>query len=252
MAIGARILSNNLSGKTANVTFTSLTGTSEDLGLKTIPFNNINSYPYGIYDLYFEEYDHTYSLLVPDPTPLELTLEVEYSAGSINAIYTLLSNRPVSEELNVTFENILYFFTGSPITISTGVTISFGGISGQTIVVVDESYDNLEDYAFTQLSGTPSGSTWEIIVINPPIPTPTPTPTETESPTPTPSSTESPLETPTPTPTPSSTEEPQPTPTPTPTSTLPSENIIDAILIDDGSYLSVGGDEYLKFIDPVS
>ena len=173
-------------------------------------------------------YDYTYTLTVEDPTPLEFVLEVEYTAGSINAIYTLLSNRPVSEELNVTFENILYFFTGSPITISTGVTISFGGISGQTIVVVDESYDNLEDYAFTQLSGTPSGSTWEIIVINPPIPTPTPTPT------------------------PSSTEEPQPTPTPTPTSTLPSENIIDAILIDDGSYLSVGGDEYLKFIDPVS
>jgi len=237
MAIGARILSNNLSGKTADVTFEPITGGTFDLGLKTVPFNNLTTYPYGWYYLYFSEYDYEYSLFVPDPTPINLTLEVEYSAGSINAIYTLKSNRPVSQILNVTFENILEFFTGSPITIFTGVTIPFGGISGQTVVVVDESFDNLKDYLFSQLSGTPSGSTWEIVVINPlPTPTPTPTPTETESPTPTPSSTE----------------EPQPTPTPTPTSTLPSENIIDAILIDDGSYLSVGGDEYLKFIDPVS
>lgn len=243
MAIGVRILSNNLSGKTASVTFTPLSGGTFDLGSQTIPFNYLNSYPYGLYELYFSEYDYTYTLTVDDPNPLNLELNVEYTAGSINAIYTLLSNRPVSEELNVTFENILEFFTGSPITIFTGVTIPFGGISGQTVVVVDESYDNLKDYLFSQLSGTPSGSTWEIVVINP-IPTPTPTPTETETPTPTPTETE------TPTPTPSSTEEPQPTPTPT--STLPSENIIDAILIDDGSYLSVGGDEYLKFIDSVS
>ena len=89
---------------------------------------------------------------------------------------------------------------------------------------------------------------------NQPLPTPTPTPSNTNPPLPTPSPTPSNTNQPTPTPTPppSITEEPQPTPTPTPTSTLPSENIIDAILIDDGSYLSVGGDEYLKFIDPVS
>ena len=78
MAIGVRILSNNLSGKTANVTFDPVTGGTFDLGTKTVPFNNIDSYPYGIYNLYFAEYDYTYSLLVPDPTPLEFILEVEY------------------------------------------------------------------------------------------------------------------------------------------------------------------------------
>ena len=190
MAIGVRILSNNLSGKTATVTFTPLSGGTFDLGSQTIPFNYLNSYPYGLYELYFSEYDYTYTLTVEDPTPLELELEVEYTAGSINAIYTLLSNRPVNQVVDVTFENVLEFFTGSPITIFTGVTIPFGGISGQTVVVVDEIFDNLKDYLFSQLSGTPSGSTWEIVVINPlPTPTPTPTPTETESPTPTPSST---------------------------------------------------------------
>ncbi len=167
MAIGVRILSNNLSGKTATVTFNPLSGGTFNLGSKTVPFNNLTTYPYGWYYLYFSEYDYTYPLLVPDPTPINLILDVGYYPGSINSVYTLISDRPVSEELNVTFENVLEFFTGSPITIFTGVTIPFGGISGQTIVVVDESFDNLSDYLFSPLSGTPSGSTWEIVVINP-------------------------------------------------------------------------------------
>jgi hypothetical protein len=71
MAVGARITSNNLSGKTATVTFTpytgSTSGTTENLGTKTIPFNNINTHPYGDYNLYFAEYDYTYTLNVPEP-----------------------------------------------------------------------------------------------------------------------------------------------------------------------------------------
>jgi hypothetical protein len=71
MAVGARITSNNLSGKTATVTFTPYTGltsgTTENLGTKTIPFNNINTHPYGDYNLYFAEYDYTYTLNVPEP-----------------------------------------------------------------------------------------------------------------------------------------------------------------------------------------
>ena len=57
MAIGVRILSDNLSGKTANVTFLPLTGGTIDVGSKTIPFNYIDPYAYGLYQLYFEEYD---------------------------------------------------------------------------------------------------------------------------------------------------------------------------------------------------
>jgi len=71
MAVGARITSNNLSGKTATVTFTPYTGltsgTTENLGTKTIPFNNINTHPYGDYNIYFAEYDYTYTLNVPEP-----------------------------------------------------------------------------------------------------------------------------------------------------------------------------------------
>lgn len=72
MAVGARITSENLSGKTATVTFVPYTGTTsgttQNLGEKTIPFNNITTHPYGIYSLHFAEYDYTYTLTVPEPT----------------------------------------------------------------------------------------------------------------------------------------------------------------------------------------
>ena len=71
MAVGARISSENLSGKTATVTFTPYTGTTSgttvNLGTKTIPFNNLNTHPYGVYSLYLPEYDYTYTLRVPQP-----------------------------------------------------------------------------------------------------------------------------------------------------------------------------------------
>ena len=76
MAIGVRITSNNLSGKTADVTFTSITGTPLNIGAKTVPFNYYESYPYGTYDLYFSEYDYTYTIFVPDPTPLVINLRI--------------------------------------------------------------------------------------------------------------------------------------------------------------------------------
>lgn len=71
MAIGARITSTNLSGKTATVLFTPYTGltsgTTLNLGEQTIPFNNINSHPYGDYAIYLPEYDYTYTLNIPEP-----------------------------------------------------------------------------------------------------------------------------------------------------------------------------------------
>ena len=106
----------------------------------------------------------------PTPTfvPLNLELFAEYTPGSIIASYTLLLNRSYSEEINVTFENVLNVYSGSPITIFTGVTVSSGSLSGQTIVTIDEDYDNYTgEPFFSQLSGTPSGSTYEIFVIAP-------------------------------------------------------------------------------------
>ena len=71
MAIGARITSTNLSGKTATVTFTPYTGSTSgstvNLGTQTIPFNNITSHPYGNYAIYLAEYDYTYTLNIPEP-----------------------------------------------------------------------------------------------------------------------------------------------------------------------------------------
>jgi len=64
MAIGARILSNNLSGETVNVTFLPTSGGTIDLGTQTIPFNNITTDPYGVYEIYVPAYDYTYELTI--------------------------------------------------------------------------------------------------------------------------------------------------------------------------------------------
>ena len=73
MAIGVRILSDNLSGQTTNVTYFPDTGGTIDLGTQVFPFNYISSYYYGTYNCYVPTYDYTYSLdiLGPTPTPTE-------------------------------------------------------------------------------------------------------------------------------------------------------------------------------------
>jgi hypothetical protein len=167
--------------------------------------------------------------LTPTPTPtlepLNLTLFTEYEPGSIIAYYTLVLNRSYSEEINVTFENVLNVYSGSPITIFTGVTVSLGSLSGQTIVTINEDYNNYTgEPFFSQLSGTPVGSTYEIIVI-PFIPTPTPTPTFTSTPTPTLTS----------------------TPTPTPTPSTPTDILINPIITENDEYIIVGDNFYLMY-----
>ena len=233
---GVYISSVSLSGLTTEVTFFPQTGgTAVDLGNQVFPFSYVADYYYGTYNCYVPTYAYSYTVVVPAPTPtptptntetptptptlvpLELTLFAEYTSGSIISSYTLLLNRPYSEEINVTFENVLNVYSGDPITIFTGVTVNLGELSGQTIVTIDEDYNNYNGNPFfSQLSGTPSGSTYEIIVI-----TPTPTPTNTETPTltPTPTNTETPTNTPTPTNTETPTNTPTPTQTPTPTNT---------------------------------
>lgn len=88
MAIGARITSNNLSGKTATVTFVPYTGSTSgstvNLGTQTIPFNNITSHPYGVYSLYFSEYDYTYTLTINEPNSHTYTLMAQLSGNTTN------------------------------------------------------------------------------------------------------------------------------------------------------------------------
>jgi hypothetical protein len=71
MTIGVRILSNNLSGLTTNVTYHPLTGGTIDLGEKVFPFEYISDYYYGTYSCYVPTYDYNYTLTIlsPSPTP---------------------------------------------------------------------------------------------------------------------------------------------------------------------------------------
>lgn len=257
---GVSIFSENLSGLTTEVTFLPQTGGTVDLGEQVFPFSYIADYYYGTYNCYVPTYAYTYTVVVPAPSPtptttttptptptptfvpLNLELFAEYNPGSIIATYTLLLNRSYGEEINATFENVLNVYSGSPITILTGVTVSSGSLSGQTIVTIDEDYNNYNGVPFfSQLSGTPSGSTYEIFVIQP---TPTPTLTNTETPTPTPTNTETPTSTPTttntetPTQTPTETETPTPTQTETPTSTPTPTQVRFSFLVGSGSTLS--------------
>ena len=57
MAIGVRIESNNLSGKTTDVTFLPTSGGTIDLGSQTIPFNVLTADPYGVYQIYVPDYN---------------------------------------------------------------------------------------------------------------------------------------------------------------------------------------------------
>lgn len=69
MAIGVRILSDNLSGLTTNVTYLPESGGTIDLGVQTFPFNYISDYYWGTYNCYVPTYATIYSVIVPGPTP---------------------------------------------------------------------------------------------------------------------------------------------------------------------------------------
>jgi uncharacterized delta-60 repeat protein len=73
MAIGVRILSDNLSGLTTNVTYLPVSGGTIDLGTQTFPFNYISDYYWGTYNCYVPTYATMYSIVVPleeaTPTP---------------------------------------------------------------------------------------------------------------------------------------------------------------------------------------
>jgi len=69
MAIGVRILSDNLSGLSTNVVYYPQSGGTIDLGAQVFPFSYISSYYYGLYACYVPTYDYTYTVTVPEPTP---------------------------------------------------------------------------------------------------------------------------------------------------------------------------------------
>lgn len=68
MSVGVRILSNNLSGLTTNVTYYPESGGTVDLGEQVFPFEYLSSYYVGTYNCYVPIYDYTYSLYVSGTT----------------------------------------------------------------------------------------------------------------------------------------------------------------------------------------
>ena len=169
MAIGARITSENLSGKTATVTFIpytgSTSGTTQNLGTKTIPFNNITSHPYGVYNLYFAEYDYTYTLTVEQPL-IESQMFVHvnrmvgsdnYGAATLN--FTDLTAEIIDLDVDSTYWNARdvypltesgfgYFFSGRDnsderlVIFTDASNVEVGRYTGTT-----------EDYDFSSLKG---------------------------------------------------------------------------------------------------
>ena len=205
---------------------------------------------------------------------ITLTLDVDIEPGSIVAVYNLISDENLVNDVTINFTNVLGY-TGGTILIQTGVTISLGNSSGQTIVTINENFDSLDRTSLiTGVTSSESGSAYQIQVTpnqtfapvtptpsitptNTPLPqSPTPTPTntpsnsvtptttvtQTQTPTttvtPTQSPTQSPTQTPTQTVTPSASFGQSSTPTLTPTSTPTPTPVYNRILIQDGSNLA--------------
>ncbi len=160
---------------------------------------------------------------------ITITLESIIEPGSIVAIYNLISEENLVNDVTINFTNVLGY-TGGTILVQTGVTISLGNSSGQTIVTINENFDSLNRTSLiTGVTSSESGGAYQIQVtpnqtFAPVTPTPLITPTITPTPSQTPTQTPSQTVTQTPTQTPTT------TPTPTP--------VYNRILVQDGSTLA--------------
>ena len=112
--------------------------------------------------------------------PLETILDVNIIPGSIVIDYNFSANQYVTEELQINFTHNLGTYTGTPITIITGVTIPIGEISGSTQIILNDDFNNLsKEDSFGDITSVPPSLNW-IIYENYPTPTPTPTSTPTQ------------------------------------------------------------------------
>ena len=133
-----------------------------------------------------------------------ITLDAYYYSGSLIIDYVLTSTKIYNQDITVDFTNVLEVFTGEPIEITTGVTISSGQTRGITQIIFEGyDYDNLTQRSYLKnviINENVQDTVFnldETLIFNTPAPTaaPTNTPTGTAIPTSTP--------TPTITPTPS-------------------------------------------------
>jgi len=205
MAIGVRILSDNLSGQTTNVVYLPDTGGTIDLGTQVFPFNYISSYYYGTYNCYVPTYGYTYSLTIAGPTPTPTPTNTSTPTNTPG-----LSPTPTETT------------TSTPTSTSTPTpTPTITSTQTPTVTV------GLTPTATASNTPTPS-ITPSITPTN--TETPTNTPTNTETPTNTPTNTQTPTVTPTITPTNTT------TPTVTPTNTVtPSNSLCKTYLLFGGT-----------------
>ena len=138
----------------------------------------------------FVSIDNCCSDTINNFNKLDLIVDVIYGSVLIN--YTLISLKPVPVNVTVNFTNTFYTYTGSPLTVTTGVTINAGQSSGTTSVYFpDEDPNNLtRTGTISNIIISPSqlansySITEEIIFPTPtPSTTPEPTPTTTITPT---------------------------------------------------------------------
>jgi len=115
----------------------------------------------------------------PSPIPLVVTLQTVVTSGSVVIDYYLTANKVVDQNVDLFFDHVLGVYTGSPITISTGVTINQGGTTGTTQVILPDNFDNLSrNDQYQNVTTIPSGITYIISGDTFPVtPTPTPSPT---------------------------------------------------------------------------
>jgi hypothetical protein len=174
MAIGIRILSDNLSGLTTNVTFLPQSGGTISLGTQVFPFNYISEYVYGTYNCYVPTYGYTYSLdvLGPTPTPTVTSTTTPTTTPTQTPTNTSTTTQtPTNTETSIVSSTPTQTPTNTPTPTNTSTPT--------------QTPTNTETP-----TNTPTPTNTE-------TPTNTPTPTNTETPTQTPTNTETPTNTPT-------------------------------------------------------
>jgi hypothetical protein len=174
MALGIRILSDNLSGLTTNVTFLPQSGGTISLGTQVFPFNYISEYVYGTYNCYVPTYGYTYSLdvLGPTPTPTVTSTSTPTTTPTQTPTNTSTTTQtPTNTETSIVSSTPTQTPTNTPTPTNTETPT--------------QTPTNTETP-----TNTPTPTNTE-------TPTNTPTPTNTETPTQTPTNTETPTNTPT-------------------------------------------------------
>lgn len=159
---------------------------------------------------------------------ITLSFEALIEPGSVIATYNLISDEILVNDVTINFTNVLGY-TGGSLTITTGVTINSGFLSGQTVVTINEDFNSLDRTSIISgVTSTESGTAYQVqITPNQTFAPVTPTPSVTTTVTPTVT------ETNTPTPTKTSTTTPTPTPTPTITITPSPASLMRGLYIND-------------------